>query len=143
MLAAAALIIESQAADMSNLHRLSQSQRSYHKSHKGGEFQLSQDEIEDTLHETFAVESDEKKMPSVEQILSDEDKEEKEKEKPKEPEEEKKEDFENMSLTEQLEAAKKQAADEEVARKKAEVEKKRQEKIKAEEEKKRKAEEER
>jgi hypothetical protein len=59
------------------------------------------------MHDTFAKKPDSENVPSVEQILNDEDK--KEEPKPSEPEEKKPDgpDFENMSLTEQLEMAKK------------------------------------
>lgn len=60
---------------------------------------LSQDEIEDVLHDTFSVKPD-KNVPSVEQILNDEDKKEEPKEEAKEEKKDNQPDFENMSLTE-------------------------------------------
>jgi hypothetical protein len=61
------------------------------------------------MQETFAQNPD-KNVPTVAQILNEEDKKEEEK-KTEEPKEEEKKtegpDFENMSLTEQLEMAKK------------------------------------
>lgn len=60
------------------------------------------------MHDTFAKKPDSENVPSVEQILNEEDKKEEET-KPSEPEEKKENgpDLENMSLTEQLELAKK------------------------------------
>jgi len=60
------------------------------------------------MHETFAKKPDSENVPSVEQILNEEDTKEEEP-KPSEPEEKKENgpDLENMSLTEQLELAKK------------------------------------
>lgn len=61
--------------------------------------EMTQDDLVDVMHDTFAEKPD-KNVPSVEQILNEEDK--KEEESKKEPEEKKETgpDFENMSLTE-------------------------------------------
>ena len=61
------------------------------------------------MHDTFAKKPDSENVPSVEQILNEEDKKEEETKQPSEPEEKKESgpDLENMSLTEQLELAKK------------------------------------
>ena len=84
---------------------------------------MTQDDLVEGMQNTF-VQKEDKDVPSVAQILNEEDK--KEEETKKEPDEKKENtgpDFENMSLTEQLEMAKKQAIEEEAANKKAAEEK--------------------
>ena len=85
--------------------------------------EMTQDDLVEGMQNTF-VQKEDKDVPSVAQILNEEDK--KEEETKKEPDEKKENtgpDFENMSLTEQLEMAKNQAIEEEAANKKAAEEK--------------------
>ena len=75
--------------------------------------EMTQDDLVEGMQNTF-VQKEDKDVPSVAQILNEEDK--KEEETKKEPDEKKENtgpDFENMSLTEQLEMAKNQAIEKE------------------------------